>query len=49
MNNNRRPDYEFEKYAFTRDGRVVNGSLPAFEHIKINMAQGINQVDLVLK
>lgn len=49
VNNNRRPDYEFEKYAFTRDGRVVNGSLPAFEHIKINMAQGINQVDLVLK
>lgn len=48
-NNNRKPDYAIEQYCFSKDARVINGKLPAFDSCKIEMRPGINQVNLELK
>lgn len=48
-NNNRKPDYSIEQYSFSRDARVINGQLPAYDSCKIELKPGINQVDLELK
>lgn len=48
-NNNSWPDYESEKYAFSNNGRVINGLLPSFDSCKINLGAGIHEISLVLR
>lgn len=48
-NDNRRPDFDTEKYAFTKEAKVVNGVLPSFEDCKVAVKEGINAISLVLK
>lgn len=48
-NNNRRPDFEQEKYAFSRGARVVEGNMPSFDAAKIDLTEGVTEIRLVLK
>jgi len=48
-NNNRKADYAIEKYSFSKDARVINGTLPPYDSCKIELKPGINQVNLELK
>lgn len=48
-NNNRKPDFEQEKYAFSNDTRVVGGNMPSFEASKIDLREGFTEISLILK
>ncbi len=48
-NNNRKPDFGQEKYAFSNDARVVDGSMPSFEASKIDLTESFTEIRLVLK
>jgi uncharacterized protein (DUF2141 family) len=49
LNNNRRPDFELEKYAFSKDQRVVAGKPPGFDDCAVKLEQGITTVQLNLR
>ncbi len=48
-NNNKRPDFATEKYAFSNGKRISNGSLPSFEDCKVVMQEGVKEVELLLQ
>ncbi|MEZ4900581.1 MAG: DUF2141 domain-containing protein [Spirosomataceae bacterium] len=48
-NNNQQPDFDTEKYAFSNNAKVINGTLPSFDESKVPLKAGINVVSLVLK
>ncbi|HQV56065.1 MAG: linear amide C-N hydrolase [Chitinophagaceae bacterium] len=48
-NNNKRPDFATEKYAFSNGKRLSGGSLPSFEDCKVVMQEGVNEVQLLLQ
>ena len=48
-NNNKRPDFATEKYAFSNGKRLSGGSLPSFEDCKVIMQEGVNEVRLLLQ
>ncbi len=49
LNNNRRPDFELEKYAFSKDQRMVAGKPPGFDDCAVKLEQGITTVQLNLR
>ena len=44
LNNNRKLDYEIEKYAFSRDVQAVNGNINSFDSCKTDIKESFCQI-----
>lgn len=49
LNNNRKPDFATEKYAFSNGARVKGEQIPSFDECKIQVENSTNEVQLILK
>ena len=49
INNNRKPDFASEKYAFSKDARVAGDKIPTFDECKLEIIDNYHVVQLVLK
>ena len=49
INNNRKPDFASEKYAFSNDARVAGDKIPTFDECKLEIIDNYHVVQLVLK